>query len=88
MERLDDAGHLGSTKKRVFKGPRKKTFHLINSFKLQNTLSGNKTNRSMGARRRAKAATAGAQPGRGGNTTLDAERAVEIFLAKRRHKKR
>ena len=36
MERLDDAGHLGSTKKRVFKGPRKKTFHLINSFKLQN----------------------------------------------------
>jgi hypothetical protein len=26
--------------------------------------------------------------GRGGNTTLDAEGAVDIFLAKRRHKKR
>ena len=84
MERLDDAGNRFN-EETFFKGlARKKTIHK----QLQNTLSGNKTNHSMGARRRAKAATAGAQPGRGGNTTLDAERAVEIFLAKRRHKKR
>ena len=38
-----------------------------------------------GARGRAAALAAA---GRGGNTTLDAARAVEIFLAKRRHKKR
>ena len=48
MERLDDAGHLGSTKKRVFKAPRKKTFHLINSFKLQNTLSQNPLSPAFG----------------------------------------
>ena len=38
-----------------------------------------------GARGRAAALAA---TGGGGNTTIDAARAVEIFLAKRRHKKR